>query len=195
MKRIALLAALATALTTGIAQAESWKLDGGNSRLGFGSVKNHYIGEAHGITTLSGTVTDGKVEIVIDLSSVQTNIDIRNERMVEHVFKNAPTAKLTADLDMDTLKTMRPGDTGVMEVDATLSFLGQEINVFTQMFLARMSDDRVLVTTNDMLYIATDELGIDAGIDMLQELASLDDITRSVPVTLRMVFDLQDTAS
>ncbi|MEM7719869.1 MAG: YceI family protein [Pseudomonadota bacterium] len=195
MKRTALLATLAMALTTGLAQAESWKLDGSNSRLGFGSVKNHYNGEAHSITGLSGTVTDGKAEIMIDLSTVQTNIDIRNERMVEHVFKNAPAATLTADLDMKMLSRMSAGDTNVLEVEATLSFLDQDVDIYTEMFVARMSDDRVLVTTNDMLYIATDELGIDGGINMLQELASLDDITRSVPVTLRMVFDLQDTAS
>lgn len=195
MKRIALLAALTTALSTGLAQAESWKLDSSTSRLGFGSVKNHYNGEAHSLSGLSGMVKDGKAEITIDLSSVQTNIDIRNERMIEHVFKNAPDARLSAELDMDALNAMAAGDTGAMEVDATLTLLGQDVDVFTEMFVARMSDERVLVTTNDMLYVATDELGIDGGIDMLQELAGLDDITRSVPITIRMVFDLQDPAS
>lgn len=195
MKRILLLTTLVAATVAGTAHAESWKLDGENSRIGFGSVKNHYAGEVHSFGGLTGTVQDGKAEITIDLASVETNADIRNERMIEHVFKNTPNATLSAELDTEALSAMSAGDTSVMEVDATLSFLGQDIEVFTELFVARMSDERVLVTTNDLLYVDTEELGIDGGIDMLKEIAGLDDITRAVPVTIRMVFDLQDKAS
>jgi len=38
------------------------------------------------------------------------------------------------------------------------------------------------------LFVATDELGVDAGIDALQEIAGLDSITRSTPVTMRFMF-------
>ena len=37
--------------------------------------------------------------------------------------------------------------------------------------------------------VSTDELGIDAGIDKLMELAGLPGITRVAPVTIRMVFE------
>ena len=37
--------------------------------------------------------------------------------------------------------------------------------------------------------LTTEDLGIDAGIDTLQELASLESITRVTPVTLRFVFE------
>ncbi|MEL6532735.1 MAG: YceI family protein, partial [Pseudomonadota bacterium] len=47
----------------------------------------------------------------------------------------------------------------------------------------------VMVTTNDMLFLAADEAGIDGAIDTLMELAGLDSITRAVPVTLRFVFE------
>ena len=46
-----------------------------------------------------------------------------------------------------------------------------------------------MVTTNDMLFLAADEAGIDGAIDTLMELAGLDSITRAVPVTLRFVFE------
>jgi len=115
--------------------------------------------------------------------------------MIEHVFKNAPSATISADLDMEKLNALAAGDTSVMEVDATLTLLGQEVNVYTNMFVAKMSDERVLVSTDNMLFVDTEELGLDGGIDMLQELAGLDSITRSVPITIRMVFDLVDQAS
>lgn len=188
-------AALVATMMSGAADADTWKIAGDASRVSFGSVKNSYIGEAHAFTAISGKVKDGKAKISINLASVATNIDIRNERMIEHVFNKAPRATLKADIDMASFKSMVPGETKVMEVEGTVSFLGQDIDVYPNLFVARLTEDRVLVTTDGMMYLDTDELGIDSGIDKLQELASLDDITRSVPITLRLVFDLVETNS
>lgn len=194
MKKALLLAGMTALVATG-ASAENWTLDGDTSRLAFGSVKSEYVGEIHSFSSLTGSVTDGRAEIAIDLSSIDTLIDIRNERMIEHVFKNAPKAMISAELDMAALEAMAPGETGIMEVDATLSFLGRDLEVFTEMFVARMSDDTVLVTTNDFAFLGTDELGIDAGVDMLKELAGLDSITRAVPVAMRLVFNAEGSSS
>ena len=53
----------------------------------------------------------------------------------------------------------------------------------------RLRADKVLVTSDGMIMLATEDAAFDAGIDKLQELASLDGITRVSPVTLRLVFD------
>lgn len=173
--------------------ADSWTLDGENSKLAFGSVKKEFIGEVHSFTGLSGSVSDdGSVAVEIDLTSVETNIDIRNERMMEHVFKGLLTAKLDAQIDMEAMNEMSPGSMSVIDVDGVLSFLGQEVEVYTEMFVARISDEQVMVTTNDMIFLNTEELGIEAGIDKLMALAELPGITRSAPVTLRLIFNLTD---
>lgn len=190
MTKMLMSAALTLCMTAGGAMAQDWTLDSDASRLAFGSVKNSYTGEAHTFEGLTGTVDgSGAVSIDIPLANVATNIDIRNERMLEYVFNNAPSATLTAQLDMDDITDLRPGRTMTTEVDATLSLLGNDVNVYTEMFVARLSGRSVMVTTNDMLFLATDELGIDAGIDKLQELAGLDSITRATPVTVRLVFE------
>lgn len=181
--------AIALCLSATGALAQDWVLSSEDSRLVFGSVKNSYTGEAHTFEGLTGSVSsDGAVKIDIPLGGVSTNIDIRNERMMEFVFNNAPTASLSAALDMGALSGMRPGDTATMPLEAALSLLGNDVDVETEVFVARLSEGSVMVTTNDMLYLDTDELGIDAGIDKLQELASLDSIARAVPVTIRFVF-------
>ena len=46
-----------------------------------------------------------------------------------------------------------------------------------------------MVTTDGMLMLATDALGVDAAIDQLQDIAGLDSITRVSPVTVRLVCD------
>ena len=189
MTKIFKTAAAAVCMMASSVAADGWTLDGDASRLAFGSIKNAYVGEAHSFDALSGSVAeDGAVAIEIGLGAVNTNIDIRNERMVEHVFNSVPAATISAQLDLAALDSMAPGDTKTMELDAVLSLLGEDVSLFTEVFVARLSDDSVMVTTNDMLFLATDELGVDGGIDKLQELAGLDSIARATPVTARFVF-------
>ena len=71
-----------------------------------------------------------------------------------------------------------------MAVDAT-----EIIDIEAEMFVARMSDTKVLVNTNDIIFLSTEDAGITAGIDTLMELAKLPGITRTSPVTMRLIFD------
>ena len=184
----------ATALALGASPAlaeMAWTLDADASRVAYGSIKAEVFGEVNHFESVSGGLkSDGTAEIAIDLSSVQTNVDIRNERMVEHVFKGAEApAMLKATIDTAALDALQPGETATVPVEGTLSFLGPDVVVDTDMLVARLGEDRVLVTTNDMIMVAAEDLEIDAGLDTLMELAGLDGITRTVPVTLRLVFD------
>lgn len=180
---------LSTALPAAPALAADWTLDNASSRLAFGSVKANSLGEVHHFETLSGGVSaDGAAMITIDLNSVQTNIDIRNERMIEHVFKATGTATLSSQIDIAALEALPVGGTAVTEVEATLSLVGTDVDLDLELFVARLSDSSVMVTTNDMIFLDTDEAGIDGGIDVLKQLADLSGITRAAPVTLRFVF-------
>ena len=86
---------------------------------------------------------------------------------------------------------MTVGETDLIDVEGTLTFLGAKIAVDAEMFIARLSDTKVLVNTNDLIFLSAEEAGINAGLDKLMELASLPSITRTAPVTMRLVFDKQ----
>ncbi len=187
MKSTIMAIALAS-ITATAAHADTWVLNSDASHLAFGSIKNDYNAEVHSFSGLTGGATDTAVTVSIDLASVQTNIDIRNERMREHVFGGLLTADLSADVDLAQFDTLAIGESATTEFDGTLSFLGDDVSVFTKLFVMRLGDDSVMVTTNDMMFLATDELGIDASIDTLQELASLDGIARATPITARFIF-------
>jgi cytochrome c2 len=175
----------------GFASADSWSLNGDASRIAFGSVKKDTIGEIHSFETVTGSVSaDGDVTVEIDLASVETLIDIRNERMIEHVFENAPKAVITARIDMAEVSSLSVGESTVVDTTGTLRLAGAEVALDTEMFIARISDGRVMVTTNDMIMLSMEDLGLTAGIDKLMQLADLPGITRVSPVTLRLVFDL-----
>ncbi|MEM9574936.1 MAG: YceI family protein, partial [Pseudomonadota bacterium] len=152
--------------------------------------KNDFIGEAHTFSGLSGSVgNDGAVNVSIDLTTLNTNIDIRNERMAEHVFAGAASAEISANVDLAEIKKLRPGQSMQMEIDATMMLLGNEVDVFLDAYVLRVSPSRVMVSTNTASYLSTEDLGVNAGIDVLQGLANLDSITRVTPVTLRLMFD------
>lgn len=184
------LATLAITFAASAASADSWTLNGDMSNVSFGSIKNDYTGESHSFGTVSGAVTDaGAVTLDLALGSVETMIDIRNERMREFVFNNAPSATVSASVDMAAMNALAVGEATTMELDGTLALLGNDVDVYGNLFVMRLAENRVMVTTDGMVMLAMDEAGVDAGIDKLQELAGLDGITRVSPVTLRLVFD------
>ncbi len=173
--------------------AQSWTLDSDNSKIAFGSVKKDTVGEIHTFDGLSGSVSaNGAVLVEIELSTVDTLIDIRNERIMEHVFKGTPVAILAATFDMDEIAGLPVGDTAVIDVEGTLTLVGTNVDVETEMFVARLSESRVLVTTSDMVMLSTAEAGLTAGIDKLMELADLPGITRVAPVTMRLIFNADE---
>ena len=187
------LATAAFILTAPMALAEGWTLDGGSSNLSFGSVKSEYTGESHSFKELTGTVSEtGAVEVIVDLTSVETNIDIRNERMIEHVFKAAKTATINAQIDMDEVNGLNVGDSKLVEVTGTVEVVGTEVELDAEMFVMRLSEDKAMVATNGMVFLDMDEAGLNGGIDKLMELAGLESITRASPVTLRLMFNLGD---
>ncbi len=185
----------AIAMTAGTVFADGWTLDESASKLAFGSIKFNDLGEVHSFKSIDGNVdSEGKVTLGVDLASVETLIDIRNERMIEHVFKNVARASISAQIDLSALEATPVGESTLLETEGTLNLLGVEVPLDAELFILRVSEDRVLVTTDSMIFLSTADAEIDAGVDKLQELASLDIIARAVPVTLRLMFDANDTS-
>lgn len=169
--------------------AKGWTIDTDLSAVSFGSVKNDYLGESHTISDVTGTVdANGAVSITLGLASVETMIDIRNERMREIVFANAPTATISAQLDMAELSGLEAGAAAIIETYGTLNLLGTDTELDASFFVMRLNEDQVLVATNGMMMLSTEDTAFDASLDKMQELASLDSITRVSPVTMRLVF-------
>ncbi len=106
----------------------------------------------------------------------------------KHVFKGAGEAQLTAQLDMDEVKGLAVGEMAVVDVEGALSLLGVSTELDLEMVVVRLAENKVMALSNDMVFVGTEELGVTAGIDKLMELAKLPGITRTSPVTLRLVF-------
>ena len=74
----------------------NWQVDNDKSTLNFTSVKKNSIGEIHSFKQLSGMVSKaGAVKFAIDLTSVATGIEIRDQRMKSFLFETDKFATAT----------------------------------------------------------------------------------------------------
>lgn len=179
-------AAQAAPLTEG-----EWTLDPAGSRLSYVSIKAGEVAEANRFDTLTGNIAaDGTATLDIDLASVSTGVDIRNERMREIFFGVAefPKATVTAKLDPAAFAGLAVGQSLTRPLKATVAIKGATSDVETEVLVTRASADRVTVVPTAPIIISTDMFGLTDELGELRALAQLPSITPAVPVTFALTF-------
>ena len=186
--QIKLITAFSLILSSFSAQA-AWQLVNESSQLNFISTKASHIAETHTFDLLSGSIADtGRAQLNIDLASVATGIDIRNERMRTMLFNVVafPQAEITTDLDLGEFTSL----TGPMvkPISANLSVVGQSTQVQGDVLVVPVDGNTVNVTTVAPIVVNANGLELVAGIEALREVAGLPSISHSVPVTFSLTF-------
>jgi len=169
----------------------AWQVDTSASTLSYVSVKAGDIAESNSFSGLSGSVSpDGEAQLEIDLATVETKVDIRNERMRDIFFEVAeyPTATVSATIDPAAFETLKVGESMVQPLNATLTVKGVEAPVETQVQVTRTAADRVMATSTEPVIVYADALELTGGLAKLQEIAGLSSITPAVPVTFSIAF-------
>ncbi|WP_417658172.1 YceI family protein [Pseudidiomarina sp.] len=181
---------ISAGLLVGVAHADTWQLDSDNSELNFVSVKNDHVAEVHRFTELQGEWQNNTVTIEIPVVSLDTQIPIRNERMLEHLFNSNeyPIVSATATIEDTVLLDMPVGETLPLSADMMVYIAGDSDTVSAHMQITRLSEDRFLATTTQPVIIDTQAFGLVSGIDKLREIAGLARIDYSVPVTFSVQF-------
>ena len=163
-----------------------------SSRIGFVSIKNNRIGENNAFERVSGSISEsGQVAVSVDLSSVETGIDIRNERLQKMLFEVAsfPTASIDAALSDGQIAALRAGGARAESVSVNISLHGKTVSKTANVSVSSSGGD-VRVTTTQPIVITAQEFGLESGVAALQQIAGLNAISRSIPVTV----DLRLTA-
>lgn len=163
-----------------------------SSRIGFVSIKNNRIGENNAFERVSGSISEsGQVVVSVDLSSVETGIGIRNERLQKMLFEVAsfPTASIDAVLSDGQIAALRAGGARAESVSVNISLHGKTVSKMANVSVSSSGGD-VRVTTTQPIVITAQEFGLESGVEALQQIAGLNAISRSIPVTV----DLRLTA-
>ena len=163
-----------------------------SSRIGFVSIKNNRIGENNAFERVSGSISEsGQVAVSVDLSSVETGIGIRNERLQKMLFEVAsfPTASIDAALSDSQIAALRAGGARAESVSVNIRLHGKTVSKTANVSVSSSGGD-VRVTTTQPIVITAQEFGLESGVEALQQIAGLNAISRSIPVTV----DLRLTA-
>jgi len=175
--------------------AGSWELDTKASRLAFVTIKAGQVVEAHSFGDLSGSVAeDGTASFAVDLASVNTNVDVRDQRMRDILFQVAdfPQAKVSAKIDPATLSGLGLGEQSIVPITATLDLHGTKAPIETSLAVTRIAPDKVEVETTSPIILDAANYALGEGLSQLQELAGLPAITAQVPVTFSLAYDKSD---
>tara|TARA_R110001592_G_scaffold363393_1_gene687169 strand:+ start:10343 stop:10951 length:609 start_codon:yes stop_codon:yes gene_type:complete len=187
---IPLLAVIAFSLSAFPAWAQ-WELDSTKSAVNFISVKNNAVAEVHSFGDMVGYVSnDGTVQLNIALASVDTLIEVRDERMRELLFETVtfPSAKVAATVDPKFIAVLAEGGTITTDLSFTLSLHGAEKTLTVPVVMIGESEERIQVFTSRPLIVNAADFGLEAGIAALQKVAGLNAISTAVPVTVHLVF-------
>lgn len=187
LRKLALAMAIYAAALPAMAQ---WELDSAHSSLYFISIKNDAVAETHHFEGLVGYIgEDGKISLNIDLSSVETLIPIRNERMRELLFETAdfPTATVSAEVDPAILDEVAKGATISTEVPVTLSLHGLEQTLGVPLTVFSDGGSMRALTPHPVV-IKAEDFGLAGGVEALREVAGLQAISTAVPVSFNLSF-------
>ncbi len=169
----------------------NWALDVAGSRLTYVSIKAGEVAEANRFPRLSGSVTsDGTASLEIDLASVDTGAELRDERMRDIFFEvtDNPKATVTAKLDPAAFAGLAKGQSITRPLKASVTIKGAASEITTEVLVTRVAEDRVTVVPTAPVIISTDMFGLTDELGELRALAQLPSITPAVPVTFMLAF-------
>ncbi len=161
-----------------------------SSVLSFISTKQDTVAEIHQIKNLSGSISDGIAQVIMDLTSVDTKIDIRDQRMQEHLFETKRFAKATytTKIDSERLGKLSVGEYIAEPVKGELNLHGQTAPVEANVNITRLKDGGLRVVTLEPVIINANDFDMVNGVNKLRELAGLNSISYAVPVTFAVEF-------
>ncbi|WP_206483223.1 YceI family protein [Thalassotalea sp. G2M2-11] len=169
----------------------NWQLDNQASVVSFTTLKKTHVAENHRFHQIAATISEqGKVALSIDLTSVDTKVAIRDQRMKEYLFnvKQFPKASFSAQVPVKQITALEQGSSDILTVTGLIELHGQKQQLPVKVMVTKVSDDRILVSSIEPILIQAQAFDLIKGINKLAELAKLPSITTTVPVSFVLSF-------
>jgi polyisoprenoid-binding protein YceI len=189
-----ILPAIVLFATCASAQA-AWNLDPTKSSIHFVSIKKDSVAEVHQFKEIAGTLSQsGEFMVDIHLSSVDTGVEIRDQRMEEHLFEvtQYPLAEVKGRVSGEALAKVQQGVASTVDTTLTLKLHGASVNITTQLNAVKLSPTTLLVTSPKPIIINSADFQLTAGVDKLKELVALPSIAYAVPVNVHLILEYSE---
>jgi polyisoprenoid-binding protein YceI len=184
----------ASLLAAAVSARADWQLDPAASALYYVTSKASAVSEVNGFATLGGAIdAQGKATLGIDLASVQTNVEIRDQRMREIAFQTEQFAQATVTLQVDTaaLDAMAAGSSATASHTALVDLHGVSQELTLDLQLIKLDADSVQVQNARPLIVAAGSFGLAEAVEQLREIAGLPAINPNVVVDFTLVYHQQ----
>jgi polyisoprenoid-binding protein YceI len=168
-----------------------WQLSSTGSSLYYVTSKSSAVSEVNSFTKLSGSIDNaGNAVLSIDLASVDTAIDVRNQRVRDMLFQvvDFPEATATLQVDTESLEAMATGlsVTGSYQVNINLHGISQEVAAELQ--VTKLNENNIQIQLAMPLIISASTFGMSDGIEELREVAGLPSINSNVIISMSLLF-------
>lgn len=173
--------------------AGQWKLNNQASSLSFITTKNASKTEIQTFNQLQGKISGTQVSLVVNISSVDTGIEIRDERLKKMFFNIAkfPVATVTLDLKKSDLSALKPGQRKLLKLNAEVTLLDTTQTIPVEMQVIALAKNELLVVSQQPIIIDLKSFYLLKGVNKLREIAKLQSINSAVPVTFSLLFSHQ----
>jgi polyisoprenoid-binding protein YceI len=177
-----------------------WAIDGAQSSLNFVTTKAGQagvggIGEVQSFKRFTGGLdAAGQIKLVIDLASVDTGVEIRDERMRTMLWniKATPQATFSATLSAENLSKLSADSASDIDVAGQLELAGQTKPVNAKLRAMRMSGGKIMVTTRAPIIVNSNDYGLKAGVEAMREVMNLNFLASTAPVSFSLVLNAQN---
>lgn len=178
--------------SSSLANTGAWTLSAEASYLNFVTTKNTHVIEAHSFGEISGAISDaGIATLTINLSSVNTGIALRDQRMRDLLFEvvSFPNATVTLAVPNGLLTNLAVGSTSEIDVTATLNLHGISQPLATRLSVQKLTATRVLVQNLTPILVSAADYDLSNGVEALREAVAIASISKAVPVDFTLVYD------
>ena len=169
-----------------------WTLNGDSSSLYYVTSKAAAISELNSFAELSGSIADdGSASVNISLGSVDTAIEIRDERMRDIVFQVAtyPLATVSMQTNGERLAALATGESFRDTFPATIDLHGSQLNMPMEVAVSKLQNGSLLVSLTKPLIVNVAAFGLAESVEQLREIAGLPSINNNIVVDFTLQFD------
>ncbi len=156
----ALTLSLAVCAVSMPAFAGGFVVDEANSNVNFSVTKVQYVIEPAEFKKVTGQVSkDGEAEFVIDISSVFSDNDVRDKRLIEMFFQTEffATAVISADIEAELMSAKKPTRASI---PATIEWFDHTAEIELDVMVAPTSNGGLLVTSMAPTIIDAKKFGV-----------------------------------
>lgn len=189
---VAIFGSLVTLSACSDTPGTDWTLDGEASSLSFVSVKNENVLEASHFGTLTGSVSEnGNAHVAAQTETVETFVDIRNERLVERFFQSDqhPQLSVDAQIDLDAFDDLETGESMRTELQLTVTLVSTPRTLYADVIVTRAGRDTVIVATAEPVMVDARDFGLGPAVELLEAVAGLDSVSPVAAVSAYLVYE------